>query len=486
MLDKKITPVVLDATALAAAVAFNRGRLKGQHARDLQTMLGVVADGDFGPASTRAVVAFQQRRGLAPIDGKCGEDTEKALREQGADAEQPDKAETPSAGIAHMDAGEIATAKRHFANIKPLSVADVRKAQRVIDETPDGKWGAASIQALAAFQAQHNLDPNGCLNTSTISALKADPDWAKDPLSTRDLTREEQDAVIEFTKIFEARKGTPAQIYSSSNENSEHYGSFDFPKKDAQGNKIPRGERSKHPGFKPHGASMYHPTGGYMIGLSYGAWQGTQEHGTLCEMLLWMRHIDTALFDQCMGGPANSKRVLKMLSLDGKGGLGSGVVRSPRVQPIDGADLWEQPWLGRIQALAEHEVFRSAQRDIIVSEYLVPVTADALRFGFRDNASLVVLFDISIQCGAGGAEKYLTKGVAKAPAWSPTPEQPFRPQSHIEHVIEALPDHLESRRDNILRMANPFVIYTPESMRAIQPRVTKDQLRALRQVALRA
>lgn len=52
---------------------------KGDAVRTLQTLLDIVADGDFGPATERAVKAFQSGRGLG-ADGIVGLYTWKALR----------------------------------------------------------------------------------------------------------------------------------------------------------------------------------------------------------------------------------------------------------------------------------------------------------------------------------------------------------------------------------------------------------------------
>jgi len=51
---------------------------KGDSIKKLQAALGVVADGDFGPVTERAVVAFQKARGLT-ADGVAGPKTLAAL-----------------------------------------------------------------------------------------------------------------------------------------------------------------------------------------------------------------------------------------------------------------------------------------------------------------------------------------------------------------------------------------------------------------------
>ena len=52
---------------------------KGEAIKKLQTALGITADGDFGPATEKAVMAFQSAKGLA-ADGVAGPKTLAALR----------------------------------------------------------------------------------------------------------------------------------------------------------------------------------------------------------------------------------------------------------------------------------------------------------------------------------------------------------------------------------------------------------------------
>lgn len=51
---------------------------KGDAIRKLQTALGITADGDFGPATEKAVMAFQNAQGLL-VDGVAGPQTLSAL-----------------------------------------------------------------------------------------------------------------------------------------------------------------------------------------------------------------------------------------------------------------------------------------------------------------------------------------------------------------------------------------------------------------------
>ena len=50
----------------------------GEDVKKLQTALGLTADGDFGPMTKNAVVAFQKKKGLY-ADGIVGKQTWAAL-----------------------------------------------------------------------------------------------------------------------------------------------------------------------------------------------------------------------------------------------------------------------------------------------------------------------------------------------------------------------------------------------------------------------
>jgi hypothetical protein len=67
------SPVVPEAVVPYPGRVLKKGS-KGDDVKRLQRALGVAADGDFGPATDRAVRAYQQRHGLG-VDGKVGPQT---------------------------------------------------------------------------------------------------------------------------------------------------------------------------------------------------------------------------------------------------------------------------------------------------------------------------------------------------------------------------------------------------------------------------
>jgi hypothetical protein len=485
---------ILNETEIQEAIAYNLAR-RGEWALtapEVQTLVGAKPDGKIGPRTVGAIAQWQASHKIT-ADGKVGPDTEQLLLRghEMADAASG-QVRTPQAISLGADA--VARARQDFAR-REYTALQTRRMQRVLGETQDGRWGALSVQALATFQIQAGLAPTGIVDPATLRALEQHEAWAADPIVWAELDTAAQNDVVEYTKTFESARGTPATTYGSTNTDAEWEGAFDTPKKDAQGRFIPPSQRKLHPGFKPHSASQYHPTKGFHVGLSYGAWQAAQEFGTLGEMLLLFRHRNADLFDQIMGGRARSKAVLLMTNAEGKR-VGD---RSPRVQKLEGADLWDEPWLSRFKELAQHEVFRQAQRDIIISQYLVPVCALCAEHRLLDQVSIAVLFDVSIQHGVGGMTRYLNTAItnmrsAKVRRWdAEDPKQAtgsnapaYRPQDHIELFIQyGLPEAHRERRRNILRMASPWIIHTLASVQGIQNPAPNTLLRTLKDEAKR-
>lgn len=71
--------------------------IKGDNVKQLQTLLGITADGDFGPLTKQAVIAFQQKNGLTP-DGIVGPQTQAKLAQMGGGNTQMTNTNNPAIG----------------------------------------------------------------------------------------------------------------------------------------------------------------------------------------------------------------------------------------------------------------------------------------------------------------------------------------------------------------------------------------------------
>lgn len=175
---------------------------------------------------------------------------------------------------------------------------------------------------------------------------------------------------------------------TSCNRDGEYRGLFDRPPEDY------------------HSASKNKPgSDGWHVGLSYGFIQFTQDGGALGQVLqrtadlngyafqAWAEYLDSELLDVVTA--KGTKRV-------------NG--RSPRVQPVGGADLWEEPWLSRFRNADKHPVWphlKQAQFDVAARVYLKGAMDLCDRYGFRSQRALCMATDRCIQYGVSGADRHL-------------------------------------------------------------------------------
>ena len=117
--------------------------LAGEPVKILQAKLGVVADGQFGPATEEALKAYQKAHGLS-VDGIAGPDTFLAL-------------ELPE--LILLTVGSKGDA--------------VKKLQEALNIAADGKFGEGTAKAVRAFQEQNGLDADGMAGPVTLAKIPA-------------------------------------------------------------------------------------------------------------------------------------------------------------------------------------------------------------------------------------------------------------------------------------------------------------------------
>ena len=147
------------------------------------------------------------------------------------------------------------------------------------------------------------------------------------------------------------------------------------------------------------------------VGLSYGLVQFTQDGGALGELLTLMRDKDPERFadDDVFGAAADE--LIAVTTAPGPGSLQVEGGRSARVQPVAGADLWQEPWITRFRTAARHELFREAQRGLAISRYLDPILSYARWLGLWTRRGLAMLYDRSVQQGVSGGMRFVVDAV---------------------------------------------------------------------------
>ena len=158
---------------------------RGLAVRALQEKLAaagiqVGVDGDFGPGTHRAVVAFQQRAGLT-ADGVVGLKTAAALATPASAAtpstevaapveavEEPTQSPEDAAWQAVVSGTEVL---RMGSRGDAVEALQVRLSERGIWTTTDGSFGPATRRSVIAFQRRQGLAADGIVGRRTAAAL---------------------------------------------------------------------------------------------------------------------------------------------------------------------------------------------------------------------------------------------------------------------------------------------------------------------------
>jgi peptidoglycan hydrolase-like protein with peptidoglycan-binding domain len=160
----------------SAQVALRPASSVRESVRRLQRRLGVVADGDFGPITLRAVKGFQASHRLV-VDGIVGPVTRAALGLPAGPILRANPIYFPRpihhVRVAAKPVHHVTKPVHHVsAHRATLSIAaTIRLMQERLGVPADGQFGPVTERALKAFQARHRLVADGILGPETRAAL---------------------------------------------------------------------------------------------------------------------------------------------------------------------------------------------------------------------------------------------------------------------------------------------------------------------------
>lgn len=135
----------------------------------------LTVDGIFGPASVKALKAFQSAKGLE-ADGVCGPATRTALKNgtqaAGKPVEKPAETPTVSTGSSCPYTEPVSNLKKgcRGATVQWLQWHLVQYGYKI---AIDGDFGPGTQAALVDFQRRHTLDPDGICGPATRRLLKS-------------------------------------------------------------------------------------------------------------------------------------------------------------------------------------------------------------------------------------------------------------------------------------------------------------------------
>lgn len=126
-------------------------------------------------------------------------------------------------------------------------------------------------------------------------------------------------------------------------------------------------------------------------GLSYGILQWTQKSGNLGVLLAAMQEADPAGFASIFGSAWR-----KVLEATARGSL----------EPVDGANLWDEPWASRFVAAGRHPPFIEVQWSLAqAGDHWRGAEDGASRLGVRTERSMTLFFDRSVHQGPAGVAR---------------------------------------------------------------------------------
>lgn len=124
-------------------------------------------------------------------------------------------------------------------------------------------------------------------------------------------------------------------------------------------------------------------------GVSYGILQWTQKAGGLADVLAAMVRADPATFERLFG--PSWQALLEH-------------TRRRSLAPLDGALLWNEPWLSRFIAAGRHGPFQVAQSELAAhSEYMAGAVQLAHLLGPSTERAMVLYYNRTVHQGVQGA-----------------------------------------------------------------------------------
>lgn len=188
-------------SAVDGGSVFKQGS-QGEAVRELQTYLGIPADGIYGPQTARAVTDFQRNAGLSGPDGRVGPNTLGAIRRHGSAppaannpqlqqaAVQADSSPAPSAPLSKLSSAvDGGTIFKHGSRGEA-----VRELQNHLGLPADGIYGPQTARAVMEFQRNAGLSgPDGRVGPNTLEAIQRQ---GSAPPATNDAQVQQTEAVV--------------------------------------------------------------------------------------------------------------------------------------------------------------------------------------------------------------------------------------------------------------------------------------------------
>lgn len=157
--------------------------------------------------------------------------------------------------------------------------------------------------------------------------------------------------------------------------------------------------------FGPNDPAYHH----HHIGLSFGVVQFTQESGDLGRLLVLMKQRDEVAFARIFGEHADE--LIAVTTAADPPSSESPDGRSARTQPVAGADVWEDKWLGRFRAAGAEPAFQAAQNELASALFIDPMVRFAGDLGLDTDRALAIAVSCAALLSTSRAKQWLAAAV---------------------------------------------------------------------------
>jgi hypothetical protein len=137
-----------------------------------------------------------------------------------------------------------------------------------------------------------------------------------------------------------------------------------------------------------------------------------QDNGELGELLGMMFQADPTAFAGLFGPQAQD--LLAMTGAAGPSGLDTPGGRGARVQQLEGADLWQDPWIDRFRNAARHPAIQAAMRAQILLRRVSPLQPVAQATRLTTPRGMAMLMALAVHLDVVGAVAHLRAAVNPA------------------------------------------------------------------------
>jgi hypothetical protein len=134
------------------------------------------------------------------------------------------------------------------------------------------------------------------------------------------------------------------------------------------------------------------------FGLCFGLLLFSQESGHLGSVLQLMQQRDAAAFSAAFGPQAAA-----LLA------TADAATADARLQPVEGAPLWTEPWLTRFRTAAANPVFQAAQNEEAIEHLFRPMLNAAFALGLNSDRCLAMALDRMVTRGLGGGLDWIVQ-----------------------------------------------------------------------------